>query len=219
LPPELFRRWKERFGLEICDVIGSTEALHVFIGNRPGSMRVGSTGRLIPGFEARIVDEEGRAVGPDEVGTLLVRGDSTAPFYWNKHRKSQQTMVGEWLNTGDQFRRDADDYYWFAGRADDMLKVGGIWVSPIEVENTLTEHPAVLETAVVGAMDQDELIKPKAYVLLRQEYTPSTQLAMELQEFVKDKIAPYKYPRWIEFVDDLPKTATGKIQRFKLREK
>jgi benzoate-CoA ligase family protein len=219
LPPELFRRWKARFGLEICDVIGSTEALHVFIGNRPGGLRVGSTGRLVPGFEAKVLDEEGRDVGPEEVGTLLVKGDSTAPFYWNKHRKSQQTMLGEWLNTGDKFHRDADGYYWFSGRADDMLKVGGIWVSPIEVENTLTEHPAVLETAVVGAMDQDELVKPKAYVLLRQGYTASPELATALQEFVKNKLAPYKYPRWIEFVDELPKTATGKIQRFKLREK
>ena len=219
LPPELYRRWKERFGLDICDVIGSTEALHVFIGNRPGSIKVGSTGRVIPGFEAKIVDEEGRKVGTDEVGTLLVRGDSAAPFYWNKHRKTQQTMLGEWLNTGDKFRCDADGYFWFSARADDMLKVGGIWVSPIEVENALAEHAAVLETAVIGAMDSDELVKPKAYVLLRQGYTASPQLATDLQEFVKHKIAHYKYPRWIEFVDELPKTATGKIQRFKLREK
>jgi benzoate-CoA ligase len=219
LPPELYRRWKERFGLDICDVIGSTEALHVFIGNRPGSIKVGSTGRVIPGFDAKIVDEEGREVGTDEVGTLLVRGDSAAPFYWNKHRKTQQTMLGEWLNTGDKFRCDADGYFWFSGRADDMLKVGGIWVSPIEVENALAEHEAVLETAVVGAMDSDELVKPKAYVLLRQGHTASAQLATALQEFVKHKIAHYKYPRWIEFVEELPKTATGKIQRFKLREK
>jgi benzoate-CoA ligase family protein len=218
LPPELFRRWQERFGLEICDVIGSTEALYVFIGNRPGNIRIGSTGQIIPGFEAKVVDEEGHEVGPDEVGTLLVRGDSTAPFYWNKHRKSQQTMLGEWLNTGDKFRRDAEGFFWFAGRADDMLKVGGIWVSPIEVENALAEHEAVLETAVIGAEDSDALVKPKAYVMLRQGYTASPQLETELQEFVKQKIAPYKYPRWIEFVDDLPKTATGKIQRFKLRQ-
>jgi benzoate-CoA ligase len=219
LPPEICRRWKERFGLDICDVIGSTEALHVFIGNRPGSLKLGSTGRIVPGFDAKIVDEEGREVGVDEVGTLLVRGDSTAPFYWGKHRKTQQTMLGEWLHTGDKFRRDAEGYFWFSGRADDMLKVGGIWVSPIEVENALAEHEAVLETAVVGAMDSDELVKPKAYVLLRQGYSASPQLATDLQEFVKHKIAHYKYPRWIEFVNELPKTATGKIQRFKLREK
>ena len=154
----------------------------------------------------------------DEVGTLLVKGDSTAPFYWNKHRKSQQTMLGEWLNTGDKFRCDAEGFYWYAGRSDDMLKVGGIWVSPIEVENTLLEHEAVLEAAVVGAEDSDALIKPKAYVVLRQGYTASVQLTTELQDFVKTKIAPYKYPRWIEFIAELPKTATGKIQRFKLRE-
>jgi benzoate-CoA ligase len=180
---------------------------------------VGSTGKVVPGFEAKIVDEEGQEVAPDEVGTLLVKGDSTTPFYWNKHRKSQQTMLGEWLNTGDKFRCDAEGYYWFEGRADDMLKVGGIWVSPIEVENALAEHEAVLETAVVGAMDSDELVKPKAYVLLRQGHTASEALETELQEFVKTRLAHYKYPRWIEFVDDLPKTATGKIQRFKLREK
>jgi benzoate-CoA ligase family protein len=219
LPPELYRRWQDRFGLDICDVIGSTEALHVFIGNRPGEIRVGSTGKVVPGFEAKIVDEAGREVGPGEVGTLLVKGDSTTPFYWNKHRKSQETMLGAWLNTGDKFQRDEEGYFWFSGRSDDMLKVGGIWVSPIEVENALTEHEAVLETAVVGAMDRDELVKPKAYVLLRQGYTASTALEAELKEFVKAKIAHYKYPRWIEFVDDLPKTATGKIQRFKLREK
>jgi len=152
------------------------------------------------------------------VGTLLVKGDSTSPFYWNKHRKSQQTMLGEWLNTGDKFRRDAESFYWYAGRSDDMLKVGGIWVSPIEVENTLLEHEAVLEAAVVGAEDNDALIKPKAYVVLRQGYTASVQLITELQDFVKTKIAPYKYPRWIEFIVALPKTATGKIQRFKLRK-
>lgn len=217
LPPEILRRWQARFGLDICDMIGSTEALYVFIGNRPGRVCVGSTGELLPGFEARIVDEEGRDVVDDTVGTLLVRGESTAPYYWNKHRKSQQTMQGEWLNTGDKFRRDAHGCYWYAGRSDDMLKVGGSWVSPIEVENTLLEHQAVLEAAVVGAKDQDELIKPKAYVVLRPGYTASPALMVELQEFVKQQIAAYKHPRWIAFVPDLPKTATGKIQRFKLR--
>src|SRR5262245_48215767 len=218
LPPEIFRRWHDRFGLEICDMIASTEALYGFIGNRPGRIRVGSTGEVLPGFEAKVVDDDSQAVGPDEVGTLLVRGDSTSPFYWNKHHKSQETMLGDWLNTGDKFRYDAEGFYWYAGRTDDMLKVGGIWVSPIEVENTLLEHQAVLEAAVIGAEDSDELIKPKAYVVLRQGYAASPQLATELQDFVKMKIAPYKYPRWLEFIDELPKTATGKIQRFKLRE-
>jgi benzoate-CoA ligase len=218
LPPELYRRWKDRFGLDICDGIGSTEALHIFIGNRPGALRAGSTGKVVPGYEAKIVDEDGNELGTDTVGTLLVRGDSTSPFYWNKHRKTQQTMQGDWLNTGDKFSRDDEGYYWFAGRSDDMLKVGGIWVSPIEVENAIVEHEAVLETAVIGAMDKDDLVKPKAYIMLRQGVTPSPQLEAELKDFVKNKIAHYKYPRWIEFVDDLPKTATGKIQRFKLRE-
>lgn len=219
LPPELYRRWQSRFGLDICDAIGSTEALYIFIANRPGALQAGSTGKLVPGFEAKIVDEEGHELGPDAVGTLLVRGDSTAPFYWNQHRKTQQTMLGEWLNTGDKFQYDADGYYWFAGRSDDMLKVGGIWVSPIEVENAIAEHDAVLETAVIGAMDSDELVKPKAYVLLRQGVTASPELEAALKDFVKHKIAHYKYPRWVEFVDELPKTATGKIQRFKLRGK
>jgi benzoate-CoA ligase len=219
LPPELLHRWQQRFGLDIYDVIGSTEALHVFIGNRPDQLRVGSSGQVAPGFEAKIVDEAGHEVDSGEVGTLWVRGDSTSPYYWNQHRKSQQTMIGEWLNTGDQFRRDAEGYYWFVGRTDDMLKVGGIWVSPIEVEHTLMEHETVLEVAVIGATDSDQLIKPKAYVLLRQGYSASPELAQELQEYVKQKIAPYKYPRWIEFVTELPKTATGKIQRFKLRHR
>ena len=219
LPPELYRRWQDQFGQDICDLIGSTEALHAFIANRPGELRVGSTGKVVPGFEAKVVDEEGHEVATDEVGTLLVKGDSTSPFYWNKHRKTQQTMQGEWLNTGDKFHCDADGYYWFAGRSDDMLKVGGIWVSPIEVENALAEHDSVLEGAVVGAMDSDDLVKPKAYIILRQGYTPSPDLETELQDFVRNKIAHYKYPRWIEFVDELPKTATGKIQRFMLREK
>jgi benzoate-CoA ligase len=218
LPPEIFRRWQARFGLEICDVIGSTEALYIFIGNSPGHARPGSTGTILPGFEAKIVDEQGQEVATDTVGTLLVRGDSTAPFYWNKHRKSQQTMLGDWLHTGDKFRCDAEGYYWYEGRADDMLKVGGNWVSPIEVENVLMEHEAVLETAVVGAEDNYALIKPKAYVVVRPGYTPSPHLGQTLQDFVKTKIAYYKYPRWIEFIDELPKTATGKIQRFKLRQ-
>ncbi len=218
LPPELFRRWKQRFGLELCDVIGSTEALHVFIANRPGHSRVGSSGQLVPGFAAKIVDEAGREVAVGEEGTLWVKSDSPAPFYWNKHRQTQQTMLGEWLNTGDRFRRDAEGYFYFLGRADDMFKAGGIWVSPIEVENALLEHEAVLEVAVVGAQDADRLLKPKAYVVLRPGYTPSPALEKALQEFVKAKIAPYKYPRWIEFVTTLPKTATGKIQRFKLRQ-
>jgi benzoate-CoA ligase len=163
------------------------------------------------------VDEEARDVPPGEVGNLLVKGDSAAAFYWNRHQQSKQTFLGEWVKTGDRYRRDTDGYFWHAGRADDMLKVGGIWVSPIEVENALLAHPAVLECAVVGARDLDDMVKPKAYVVLKDGISPSVECARQLQAFVKEAIAPFKYPRWIEFVPELPKTATGKIQRFKLR--
>ncbi|MBI1993905.1 MAG: AMP-binding protein, partial [Deltaproteobacteria bacterium] len=161
--------------------------------------------------------EEGREVPVGEVGNLLVKGDSNAPYYWNKHEQTKKTMLGEWLKTGDTYYRDKEGYYWYCGRSDDMLKVGGMWVSPIEIENALLEHPSVLEAAVTGQADHDGLIKPKAYVLLKSEYKAGDALKEELQSLVKSKLAPYKYPRWIEFVDDLPKTVTGKIQRFKLR--
>ncbi|MEK7342091.1 MAG: benzoate-CoA ligase family protein [Candidatus Binatota bacterium] len=217
LPPALFHQWKEKFGLELLDVVGSTEATHDFLANRPGRAKPGSSGEVTPAFEAKIVDEEGRELPVGEVGNLLVKGDANAPYYWNKHEQTKKSMLGEWLKTGDTYYRDADGYYWYCGRSDDMLKVGGMWVSPIEIENTLLEHPSVLEAAVVGQPDHDGLIKPKAYVLLKGEYQPSDQLKGELQSLVKNRLAPYKYPRWIEFVDDLPKTVTGKIQRFKLR--
>ena len=182
LPPEIFRRWHDRFGLEICDMIGSTEALHVFIGNRPGRVRVGSTGEVLPGFEAKIVDDERQEVGVDEVGTLLVKGDSTAPSTGTNTAKASRpcSANGSTLVTSSAVTLRAFTRY--AGRSDDMLKVGGIWVSPIEVENTLLEHEAVLEAAVVGAEDSDALIKPKAYVVLRQGYTASAQLTTELQD-------------------------------------
>jgi len=218
LPPELYTRWKARFGTEILDGIGTTEILHIFISNRPGCVKPGSSGTVVPGYEAKIVDEQGSTVQPGEIGNLLVKGESTCAYYWNQHAKTKQTLQGEWLVTGDKYSQDEDGYYWYAGRADDMLKVGGIWVSPIEVENTLIRHPAVLEAAVVGDEDQDRLIKPKAFVVLQEGYAPSPALEDELQAFVKDKIAPYKYPRWITFIPELPKTATGKIQRFKLRQ-
>jgi len=218
LPPELFRRWKERFGTEILDGIGTTEILHIFISNRAGRVKPGSSGVVVPGYEAKIVDEEGRSVKPGDIGKLMVKGESTCAYYWNQHEKTTQTIKGEWIVTGDQYSQDEEGYYWYAGRADDMLKVGGIWVSPIEVENTLIQHSAVLEAAVVGHEDDDRLVKPKAFVVLKEGYTASPVLEDELKGFVKDKIAPYKYPRWITFVAELPKTATGKIQRFKLRE-
>jgi benzoate-CoA ligase family protein len=218
LPPELFRRWQERFGTEILDGIGTTEILHIFISNRAGRVKPGSSGVVVPGYEAKIVDETGEPVVSGDIGNLLVKGESTCAYYWNQHEKTKQTIRGEWIVTGDKYSQDEDGYYWYAGRADDMLKVGGIWVSPIEVENTLIQHPAVLEGAVVGHEDDDRLIKPKAFVVLKEGYTASPALEDELKGFVKDKIAPYKYPRWITFVPELPKTATGKIQRFKLRE-
>jgi benzoate-CoA ligase len=217
LPDELYTRWQERFGVEIIDGIGTTEILHIFISNRPGAARPGSTGLVVPGYEASIVDDEGRPVKQGDIGNLRVKGDSIMAYYWNKHEKTKDSLYGHWIQTGDKYYQDADGYFWYAGRADDMLKVGGIWVSPVEVENTLVRHPAVLEAAVVGHEDTDRLIKPKAFVVLKEPAASGGPLADELKAFVKDKIAPYKYPRWIEFVPDLPKTATGKIQRFKLR--
>ena len=218
LPRALYERFKERFGVEILDGIGSTEILHIFISNRPGRVRPGSAGELVPGYEARIVDDAGRDVPDGTVGNLLIKGDSTCAYYWNKHERTKNTIEGHWIRTGDKFYRDADGFYWYAGRADDMLKVGGIWVSPVEIENTLVEHPAVLEAGVIGRRDADNLDKPMAYVVLTREYVASPELAQELQTFVRSKIAEYKRPRWIEFVQELPKTATGKTQRFKLRE-
>jgi benzoate-CoA ligase family protein len=217
LPEELYTRWRERFGVEIIDGIGTTEILHIFLSNRPGQARPGSSGVPVPGYEATIVDDEGRPVTRGDIGNLRVKGDSTMAHYWNKHDKTRETLFGAWIQTGDKYWQDEDGYFWFAGRADDMLKVSGIWVSPVEVEATLIKHPAVLEAAVVGKEDGDSLIKPKAFVVLKEPGRASPALAEDLKGFVKDKIAPYKYPRWIEFVSDLPKTATGKIQRFKLR--
>ncbi len=218
LPKTLYEKWLARWGVEILDGIGSTEILHIFISNRAKEVRAGSSGKLVPGYEARIADENDQALPQGEVGNLLIRGDSTCAYYWNKHEKTKQTIVGDWIRTGDKYMIDQDGYFWYQGRSDDMLKVGGIWVSPIEVEAALISHPAVLESGVIGLMDKDELIKPKAFVVLKQGSNGSPQLEEELKAFVKDKIAPYKYPRWIEFVNELPKTATGKIQRFKLRQ-
>ncbi len=218
LPGEILRRWQDKFHVDILDGIGSTEILHIFISSRPDDIRPGSTGKLVPGYEALITDEHSHAVQQGEIGNLLIRGDSIATQYWNKHEKTKDTMNGHWIHTGDKYFQDADGYYWYAGRSDDMLKVSGQWVSPVEVEAALIAHPAVLESAVVGAMDADELIKPKAYVVLNAGYEPSDELANELKAFIKERLVHFKYPRWVEFVDELPKTATGKIQRFKLRE-
>jgi benzoate-CoA ligase family protein len=217
LPADILRRWKEKFHVDILDGIGSTEILHIFISNRAGEVRPGSTGKLVPGYEALITDESGHPVKQGDIGNLLIRGDSTTACYWNKHEKTKDTINGHWIHTGDKYYQDADGYFWYCGRSDDMLKVSGQWVSPVEVEAALISHPAVLEAAVVGDMDADQLVKPRAYIVLNQGYEPSEALADELKSFVKQKLASVKYPRWIEFVPELPKTATGKIQRFKLR--
>ncbi len=218
LPADLFRRWKDRIGVEILDGIGTTEVLHIFISNRAGNVKPGSTGLPVPGYEAVITDEAGRPVQPGEVGNLRVRGDSIMAYYWDQPEKTNAALVGDWIVTGDKYYQDPDGYFWYCGRADDMLKVGGIWVSPVEIENTLIAHPAVLEAAVIGKEDEDRLAKPKAFVVLKDPPQSPGALAIELQAFVKERIAPYKYPRWIEFVPELPKTATGKLQRYRLRE-
>ena len=217
LPTDIYHRWKKRFGIDIIDGIGSTEMLHIFLSNRPGDIRPGSTGKAVPGYELRLVDDEGQEVPEGEIGTLLVKGNSAAQQYWRKREKTRLTMQGEWINTGDKYYVDDDGYYWCAGRADDMLKVGGIWVSPVEVENCMMQHPAVIECAVIGFPDEKDLIKPKAFVVVRDGFEKSEKLAEELKKWVLDRLAKFKYPRWIEFVDQLPKSATGKIQRFKLR--
>jgi benzoate-CoA ligase family protein len=219
LPPALFERFKQRFGVEILDGIGSTEILHIFISNRPGDIRPGSSGRLVDGYEARIVDEEGRDVPPGEIGNLLIAGDSTCACYWNKHEKTKATIEGRWIRTGDKYFQDDESYFWYAGRSDDMLKVGGIWVSPVEVENTMIEHPAVHECGVGARADHDGLLKPYAFVVLREGVRRTPELAAELQHFVRARLADYKRPRWVSFIDELPKTATGKLQRYKLRER
>jgi benzoate-CoA ligase len=219
LPAAIFHRFKQRFNVEVLDAIGSTEVLHVFIANRPGAVRPGSSGQIIPGYEAKIVDESDQPAKPDEIGNLLVKSDSTCSHYWNQHEKSKSTIEGHWIRTGDKYYQDADGYFWYAGRSDDMLKCSGAWVSPIEIESVLIEHPAVQEAAVVAREDHDQLLKPAAYVILRNGMSCTPDLARELQEFVVRRLPIFKRPRWVEFVDDLPKTATGKLQRYKLREK
>ncbi len=218
LPEVVAKRWTERFGVELLDGIGTTEMLHIFVSNRAGDVRFGSTGRPVPGYAVRIVDEAGNDVAPGELGELLVSGPTAGAAYWNKREKSLQTFRGAWTHTGDQYFQDADGYYVNAGRADDMLKVGGIWVSPVEVESALMDHPAVAEAAVVAYEDDAKLVKPKAFVVLAPHVEPGDALSDELKTFVKGRLAPYKYPRIVEFAAELPKTATGKVQRFKLRD-
>jgi benzoate-CoA ligase family protein len=217
LPAAVFHRFKARFGVEILDAIGSTEALHMMISNAPGALRPGSSGKIIPGFEARILDDHDRPVAPGAIGNLLVKADSTCAFYWNQHEKTKETIEGHWIRTGDKYYQDTDGYFWYAGRSDDMVKVSGVWVSPIEIERVLIEHPAVQEAAVVFRADADELQKPVACIVTREGAVGTPELARELQEFVATQLPVFKRPRWVEFLPELPKTATGKLQRFKLR--
>jgi benzoate-CoA ligase len=218
LAPELFRRWRESFGLEILEGIGSSEALFFYLVNRPGQARPGSCGQPVPGYAVRIVDEDGHDVAPGEPGALAIKGPTLLHYYARQPDITRRSLRGDWFVSGDQFRQDADGYYWFLGRSDDMLKVAGAWVSPAEVESVLMEHPSVLECAVVGAPDEQGTVRPKAYVVPRPGVRGRDALTGELVAFARERIAPYKVPRWVVFVADLPKTVTGKIQRFKLRQ-
>jgi benzoate-CoA ligase len=216
LPQELGDRWTNHFGCQIIDGLGSTEMLHIFISNLPNDVRYGTSGKPVPGYQVELRDEDGKLVKVGEIGDLYIKGPSSALMYWNNRVKSRETFQGEWTKSGDKYVCDQDGYYTYSGRNDDMIKVSGIYVSPFEVEGTLVQHPAVLESAVIGVHDSEGLVKTKAFVVLKPGHEATVQ---ELQLFVKDKLAPYKYPRMIEFVAELPKTATGKIQRFRLREK
>lgn len=217
LPAQIAKTWKEKTGVEILDGIGSTEMLHIFLSNRPNDLRYGTTGKPVPGYELRLVDEQGDPVKPGELGELQISGPTSAAYYWNNREKSRGTFNGGWTKSGDKYTQDEDGYYVYGGRSDDMLKVSGIYVSPAEVEAALVGHEAVLEAAVVGAEDENRLVKPKAFIVLKPGNQGNDALKAALQQHVKDRLAPYKYPRWIEFLPELPKTATGKIQRFKLR--
>ena len=216
LPRDIGERWSQHFGCEIIDGIGSTEMLHVFLSNRPGDVRYGTTGKAVSGYEVQLRHEDGSVVtGHNEIGDLYIQGPSSALMYWNNREKTRDTFQGVWTKSGDKYTRDADGYYTYAGRNDDMLKVSGIYVSPFEVESTLMQHPAILEAAVIGKVDTDGLTKTKAFIVLKSGQNVTQD---EVKAFVKERLAPYKYPRFIEFVSELPKTATGKIQRFRLRD-
>ncbi len=217
LPADIWRRWRDRMGVEILDGLGSTEMLHIFISNRPGEARPGTSGKPVPGYRVRLVGEDGQPVPRGEIGELQIAGPTSAVAYWNQRDKSRATFQGEWTRSGDKYIEDEDGYFTYCGRGDDMLKVSGIYVSPFDVESALCSHEAVLEAAVVGEEDENRLVKPKAYVVLKPGRTADEALARALQLHVKERLAPYKYPRWIEFRAELPKTATGKIQRYRLR--
>jgi benzoate-CoA ligase family protein len=217
LPAEVWRRWKDAYGLTILDGVGSTEMLHIYCSNRLDDVRPGSSGKPVPGYELKILDDAGQPVVHGEAGDLYVKGDSALALYWAQHEKSKRSILGEWFFSGDRYRVDADGYYWYEGRSDDMIKVSGLWVSPIEIESVLLEHPAVAEGAVVG-ISIDGLTKVKAFVIVKGEAVPGDALASELQEHCKSRLQRFQYPHVIEFVGELPKTVTGKIQRYKLRE-
>ena len=216
LPARVWRRWKETFGSVILDGIGSTEMLHIFVSNSPDALEPGSSGKPVPGYEAKILDEEGHPVEPGGAGYLHVKGDSAAAYYWRNHEKTKATMQGEWMFAGDWYRVDEDGFYWYEGRADDMIKVSGLWVSPVEVEDTLGDHGSVMEAAAVG-VPVDGLTRVKAFVVLRDGYQGSEELVEELQTWCKENLKRYQYPHIVEFIEELPKTVTGKIQRFRLR--
>jgi benzoate-CoA ligase len=219
LPADIYRRWRDRFGFEILDGIGSTEMLHIYLSARPGRVRPGSTGEAVPGYELALVDHAGQQVPSGAIGDLMVAGPSVAQCYWNRRALTQDRIRGRWFFTGDKYSVDEDGYFWYAGRSDDMFRVSGQWVSPIEVEATLIEHPCVLEAAVIAFEEETGLHTPQAFIVLKNGHAESKELVRELQEFVKQRITPYKYPRRIEFLDELPKTAAGKVLRYKLRER
>jgi benzoate-CoA ligase len=219
LSPEIYHRFKSEFDVEVLEGTGSTEICHIFLSSRFGEVRPGSTGKVVPGYGTRLLDEDGQPVSPGQIGNLLVSGGSIASAYWNMREETKKNMLGEWFVTGDRYMEDEDGFYYFRGRSDDMLRVGGKWLAPQEVENALNQHPAVEESAVVGRQDKDDLIKPYAFVVLKSHHSPSQDLGKDIQEFVKEKIAVYKYPRWIDFIPELPKTPGGKLQRFILQEK
>jgi 4-hydroxybenzoate-CoA ligase len=218
MPEHLGQRWRAASGVDVLDGIGSTEMFQTFLSNRPGDIRYGTTGKPVPGYDVRIVDETDRELGDGEIGELVVRGPSSGEGYWNQRAKSRRTFAGEWTYTGDKYSRDADGYFHYCGRTDDMFKVSGMWVSPFEVEAALASHEAVLEAAVIGKEDTDGLVKPKAFVVLKHGFAADERLFAMLKAHVQERAGPWKYPRWIDVRGDLPRTATGKIQRFKLRE-
>jgi benzoate-CoA ligase len=218
LPAEVWRRWKEAYGLTILDGVGSTEMLHIYCSNRLDDVRPGSSGKAVPGYELKILDEEGKPVPAGDAGDLYVKGDSALALYWAQHEKSKRSILGEWFFTGDRYRVDEDGYYWYEGRSDDMIKVSGLWASPIEIESALLEHPSVAESAVVG-VEVNGFTRIKAFVITKSGAEAGDGLVTALQEHCKSKLQRYQYPHMIEFVSELPKTVTGKIQRYKLREK